>query len=156
MILAKMEGWFSKSFSLYRDDEFLAKISLSSLKESASFVYQNREIEISKASTFKSDYFLKLNGATLAKAQKKSVWSYDTLITVSDQEFLLTRKKWYCRDTSIIYSGREIGTITPTSIWSRNAKLDVPQSIPIEIQIFALVITYFYWQRDNAAAGGGS
>ncbi len=154
MVIAKVKGIFSKSVQLFRDDEHIADISISSLKEKASFRYQDREYSITKESAFKSNFSMTLNGVPLANGKKLSVWKYDTLVTVSSQEFLIKRSNWWNKNTDIFYSGRKIGAIKPKSVWSRDAILDVPVTIPIEVQIFMLLITIFYWQRDQAATSG--
>lgn len=152
MLIAERTNWFKRNYILKNDDEHLAQISLSNFQEKASFTVNNRTIEIIKSSLFKSQFELILNDVPLANANKVSAWKNDTLITVSSQEFLMKPKNWMTREFEVIYSGRRIGNIKPKNWYSSSAHLTLPVTIPLEVQVFMLVITLFYWNRQAAAA----
>lgn len=153
MLIATRKNFFSKSYRLYDQQQLLTELSIHSLREKASFSVRDRNIEIRKPSLVKSEFNLTLNGQALARASKLSVWKYDTLIQVSDQNFLLKRKHWFTRETEAYYSGRRIGSVKPGNLWNNKIEVDIPESIPIEIRIFMLIICLFYWNRDANAGG---
>ena len=152
MIIAKKSSFFRQRYTIMDDERTLAKIKLNSFREQADITIDGLVITIKKKSAFKSDYELDVNGNPLAFANKLSLWKYDTLIKVSDQEFLLKRANWFSSNMAVIYSGRQIGLIKKRGWFTSDVIADLPASIPIELRIFMLIIKLFYRNRDAAAA----
>jgi hypothetical protein len=152
MLLAVPKSIFSKKYDLYDDESHLTQINLSQIRERAEFVVDGKTIDVIKESAFRSDFYLIVDGERKVEAHKRSVWSYTTDVTIGGEQFILKRKNWYCRTTELWFGEQKVGEISASNWYSRKAQVDLPESIPLEIRLFFLIITIFYWNRDAAAA----
>lgn len=154
MLLAVPKSIFSQKFDIYDDDRHLTQVNLSQIRERAEFIVDEKHIDVIKESAFKSDFHLVVNGERRVEASKRSVWSYTTDVQIAGEKFVLQRKNWYCRTTELWFGEQKVGDISALNWYSRKAQVNLPDSIPLEIRIFFLIITLFYWNRDAAAAAG--
>jgi hypothetical protein len=50
---------------------------------------------------------------------------------------------------------RQIGSISPESVWTRRSAADLPSDWPVPIKSFVIWLVILLWKRNANSGGGG-
>jgi hypothetical protein len=100
------------------------------------------------------DFFIQRGGQTLARAAKPSAFTNRFVVTFRERSYTLERKSIWGRTFVLLDGDREIGSVTPRSMWTRRATIDLPSDWPLPIRAFVIWLAIIVWKRDANAGGG--
>lgn len=162
MIRAVPTAWYSSNFRLSREDEAVGFLKLARLKEEASFSVKDIVFEMYREG-MAGDFVLAFQGNPIARADKTSVLTRTFEITVEGQRYALeaessVQRAFRLRSGDGPEDGEgdtdTLGRIAPESWFSRRATVDLPDDLPLPVQVFCLWLVLVMWNRAAAAASG--
>jgi hypothetical protein len=152
------ESWLTWNFDVLENDHQVAQIKTSTLPESGALSINGSSYRAYREDMFSGDFFLEGTGQAIARAQKTSAFINTFNIYYSGKSYTLKKESFIGRSFVLLEGDREVGSIRPEGFLSRKASAELPQDLPIPIQVFVMWLTILLWRREaNAgAAGAGS
>jgi hypothetical protein len=99
------------------------------------------------------DFVIERGGGVLARATKPSVFTNTMIVKHDGREYTLRKQSVWKRAFVLLEGERQIGSITPTGMWTRHATVDLPRQWPLHLQAFVMWLTLLLWKRE---AGSGA
>ena len=146
------KAWYSWDFSVEAADRTLAQVDLSSWWERGAITIGDVEHPVFRESLL-GDFVIERAGTVLARATKSSIFTHTMIIKHGGREYTLRKKSVWRRAFFLLEGERQLGSIAPTSIWTRHATADLPPEWPLYLQAFVIWLTLLLWKREGAAAG---
>lgn len=155
MLKAVPISWCSWTFQIEDERHNVAKIDMAWLRESANLRIGGDTYRAAKCSAFGGTFELTHDGTVVASAGKRMmIRTFD--VAAGDRHFELSALSIFGRSFGLYEHGQLIGTMGPTGIWSRKARVDFPDDVSNEVQVFLIWLVLILWRRSassNAAAG---
>jgi hypothetical protein len=101
-------------------------------------------------------YVLDQGGAVIASAEKEGTFSRTFLIPSTAGPLTLKPRGIWQRAMVLHDGDAEIGWISPAGIWSRSARIDLPEQLPVAMRLFLLWLTLILWRRAASSAAASS
>jgi hypothetical protein len=70
--------------------------------------------------------------------------------------YLLKRPSAFRRSYAVWEAGAQVGSVAPTSAFSNAAAVDLPASMPVQVQVFVVAVVVTQWRRQQSAAGASA
>ncbi len=148
MLWATPNSLFSWDFTVFCDSEFLADIDMSWLRERADVTIGDQAFSVCRTSVMSGTFVLKSGDQVLAEAKKVSAFTRTFEIRTDDRELTLKAVSIWKRQFALYENGAQIGQIGPTNWLRRRAVIDLPDDIPIPIQVFLFWLVVVLWRRQ--------
>ncbi len=145
--------WYKWDFKVFDGDRPIAVIDRSWRNESGTLILEDATYEIYRTGAFFGTFVLETAGTLVAEAEKPSTFKRQFVITFSDRRFVLKRISVLGRGYDLIEDGRTIGSIVARSVFSRKARANLPEELPLSVRVFVVFLVLLLWRRDAAAAG---
>lgn len=142
-------NWFTWNFSVLDGERSLAYVHLSSWRDAGTLSVEGVEYVISRE-TLLGDFLLQQSGSVLARATKPSMFRRSFIIRFKERSYTLQAQSAF-RRAFVLLDGaqKEIGSIVPTSMWTRKSVVTLPDDWPLAVKSFAMWLTIVHWKRDQ-------
>ena len=151
MSLAKPRGLLTSGFDLVGDDMLLATMEGSFWREGGSVRVGNDVWDLRRQgwSTFR----LVRGDVDEAVARRQGFFKYSFEIDHAGRTYQLVQRSIWRRTFTVLEGGVEVGTIEPTSVWTNAAAVRLPDTMPLELQVFIVGVVAIQWRRaqDSSA-----
>ncbi len=148
MIHAAPQGLFSWNFDLEPEGGGLIPVTFNWLGEAGGFKIEGVEFRIEKQGTFSGQFELFALGRTLAEAQKAGAFSRVIHVNVDALDYVLEPRSIFGRAFDVRLDGAFLGAVSPLGMFSRKAEIDLPDDMPLPIQVFLFWLTVAMWRRQ--------
>ena len=155
MLSAIPISWCSWSYQIEDLSQAVATIDMAWIRERADVRIGDAEYKLGRYAFVGGTFELSHEGELLAKATKRAlVRSFD--IEAGDRRFTLSAISLFGRAMGLYENGEPIGEMAPTGIWTRRARVDFPDDIPLDVRVFLIWLVLILWRRaaSSAAAAG--
>jgi hypothetical protein len=101
------------------------------------------------------DFIIEANGRELARATKPSAFRDTVIVHVGGKDYTLRKPSIWRRGFVLMDGERQIGSISPESVWTRRSAADLPSDWPVPIKSFVIWLVILLWKRNANSGGGG-
>jgi hypothetical protein len=98
----------------------------------------------------KSSYLLESPAGVLARAKYARWWRRDLVIAYAGREYAL-RPRSISREFQLFEDATPIGSVSPAHCFSRTATVDLPQTLPLCLQVFIVWLVMTLWKHEEAS-----
>jgi hypothetical protein len=146
--------WYSWDFDLVDGDRRLAGLETSRWREKGVLNVDGVEHRVYREGLMSGEFILERDGVVLAHATKPSAFRNAFELNFNGWKYTLRKKSLLSRSFLVESGEREIGSLVPKSMWSRSARVTLPQDWPLPVRAFAIWLTIILWKRESDAGGG--
>ena len=100
------------------------------------------------------EFLLDFQGSAIASADKPSAFKQRFTVSFDERTYTLEPTSVMGRTFALKEGDDEVGHIRPFSLLSRKTKVDLPEAVPLPVQVFCLWLVLLLWKRAAAAASG--
>ena len=147
--------WYSWDFDLLEGSRRLAHLDLSAWGEKGVLSVDGINHRVYREGVMSGDFVMTRDGLELARATKPSAFRSTFIVAWNGREYTLKRKSMWRRAFVLLDGETELGSVAKTSLWTRDAAIDLPATWPLPIRVFVIWLALIMWKRDANAAGGG-
>ena|SRR5271157_3624054 len=137
----------SWDFSVLRDGSPVAEIDVSWFREKGTLTVDGVQYPVYREHLMSGAFILEFNGTQLARAEKPSALFRCFLVKHAGQTYTLKAETALFRKFVLLENDREVGSITPEGPIIRNAMVDLPDNLPLPVQVFLIWLTVILWKR---------
>jgi hypothetical protein len=152
MLQLEPTRWFSWAFTVDDDGQPLGTLDISAWRERGDVTVAGQRFSVLRKGFASSDFRLESNGTIVATATKPSVLRREFAVTFSGRTLRLRPRAAWSRTLMLQEGEREVGGVTPRSLWSRRATATLPDTLPLPVRLFVLWLAVLVWKRDDDAA----
>jgi hypothetical protein len=156
MLRAEPKSWFSWDFRIFDGSRELALIDLACFREAASFTVGGSTYKATREGLFRTSFTLEQDGSVIARASKPSAWKRTLEIEHGASRYTLKAKSSFGRTFVLLNGDNSVGMLQPDHSFTRKATIDLPDGMPLPVQIFVTLLMIILWKRDSDAAAGGA
>lgn len=149
-------GWLGWNFDVLDNDRKITEIKTSTLPESGIFSIDGADFRARREGMFSGEFLLSKDNETIARAQKPSALKSSFTIEFSDRQYTLKKESWAGRSFVLIQGDLEIGSIRPEGVLTRKATVQLPDDMPMPLQVFVIWLTILLWKREADAGAAAS
>jgi hypothetical protein len=148
------KSWYSWDFSVMDGGRTIAVLDLSCWRERGEVVIQEVTHRVFREGAMSGDFVIEQGGRPLASASKPSAWRHTLIVHYNGKEYTVRKPSMWRRGFVLMDGERQIGSMSPESMWTRRATADLPSDWPMPIKAFVIWLVIILWKRDanNAAA----
>jgi hypothetical protein len=148
------KSWYSWDFSVTDGGRTIAVLDLSCWRERGEIVIQEVTHRVFREGAMSGDFVVERGGRPLASASKPSAWRHTFIVHYNGKEYTVRKPSVWRRGFVLMDGERQIGSLSPESMWTRRATADLPSDWPMPIKAFVIWLVIILWKRDanNAAA----
>lgn len=150
MSLAKPRGLLTSGFDLVADDKLLATMEGSLWREGGTVRVGNDMWELRRQGW--SAFRLVHGGVDEAVARRRSWFKSSFEIDHEGRTYQLAPRSIWRRAYTVLYGGVEVGSIEPASVWTNAAAVQLPDTMPLQLQVFIVGVVAIQWRRAQASA----
>jgi hypothetical protein len=145
-------GWFSWDFSVLQNSSPIAEIDISSWREKGVLAIGGASYNVCREGLMGGRFILELNGTQLAHAEKPSALHRFFTVQHEGKTYTLKAESAFRRTFLLLEDNQQVGSIAPAGMFTRKARVDLPDELPLPIKLFLLWLTVILWKRDSEAA----
>ena len=149
MLSAKPTHWWSQDYRISDGQTPIATLTVGKLRERETFSVQGKQYKVIKEGFFSPTFYLKENEKTVIEASRSGVFSRSFTWTLNGMPYTLGSAAWYSNNFNVFRSETRIGSIRRRHWYSG---VDLPQNVPLEIQIFALWLVVLQWKQNSGSS----
>src|SRR5262245_3058080 len=152
MSVAKPHGLLTSGFDLLDDDNApLATMNGSLWREGGSVRVGDHTWELRRQRW--STFLLVGADGDEAVARGQGFLRNSFEIDHAGRAYRLAPQSVWRRPYTVLEAGIEIGSVEPTSRWTDAAAVHLPDTMPLQLQVFIVGIVAIQWRRRRDAAG---
>jgi hypothetical protein len=129
----------------------VAEVTLSSWRERGSISVAGIEYKLRRQGALTGPFVLEGGGSVVARAVKPSAFRREFSIVHGERQYSLKARSALRRGYALFLRGKEIGSIDPEAWFSRRARVDLPDELPLVLKAFVVSLTMLLWKRDSDA-----
>ena len=141
--------WYSWDVTVTDGSRPVADIVLSWWREKGELTIDGTLYRVSREAPLSGAFVLEHAGSISARAEKPSVFRREFVIRHADREYTLRRRSVFGRTFVLLDGSGEVGSIAPTSPFTRQAAADLPQDLPLPVRMFIVWLTVISWRRER-------
>lgn len=153
-------GWGSWSARIYSGDRPgavpLTELRISLFRSRGGFTLQGEEFSIEPEGFFGTTAVLKKGSTIIAGSRKASLFGRRFRITSAGHGLDLVSRSWRGRSYALLLGNQEVGTVKRAGFGGRRMTLELPDEVPLFLQVFLAYLVLCQGKREAAAASGGS
>jgi hypothetical protein len=150
MSLAKPRGLLTRGFDLVADDMLLATMEGSLWREGGMVRIGKDTWELRRQGW--SSFRLIRGNVDEAVARPQGLLRTNFTINHAGRSYQLARRSIWRRAYRVLHDGVEVGSIEPTSVWTNAAEVRLPDSMPLQLQVFIVGVVAVQWRRAQESA----
>lgn len=140
--------WYSWNVRLTDRSRPVADITTSWWREKGLLTVDGTAYRAYRESLFGA-FLLEHAGSVLARAERSGFLRRDVVIHSAGWEYTLRPRSIFRHSFILEQGSREVGTITPHSIFGRKATADLPEDLPLPVRAFIIWLTVLSWRREQ-------
>ena len=115
------------------------------------------DYQVYREGLMSGDFILASNKTVLARAKKPNAFRRSFTIEHGDKKYTLGAKSAFRRGFILLDGNREVGSLSPQGVFTRQASADLPQHLPLSLKVFIIWLGIIMWKResDSAAPSAG-
>lgn len=152
MLEAIPKNIFSTSFRFQEENQLLGELDNSAWREKARVELKDGTYSLYREGHFTGYFLIERNGQLLARASKPSALKNTFEVEVAGRVLVLRQLSIWNRRFGLFYGDKQIGSIYPLSVFSRQTHIDVPADLPLPIRVFLFWLVFIIWKRQSQAA----
>ena len=162
MLKAIPQSWFSWNFSISDGAQSVADLRVSWWREHGQLTVQGQPYRVYRDGFLgvRGAFILESAGVIVARAEKPSALRRCFHIEYAGRQYTLRATSAFRRAFHLLDGTNVIGSLTPEGIFTYRTTVDLPDELPLPVQVFMIWLTVILWQRDEdasaAAAAGAS
>ena len=149
MLEAVPTNIFSLDFQLRQQGRLVGELHCSVLRERGKLELEEGSYEMYRERLFSGDFFLERNGEAIARAIKPSIWRDTFEVSLLNRVVVLRRVSIFGRRFGVFENENQIGGISPISIFTRGANIDLPADWPLATRSFVYWLAFLIWKRHS-------
>jgi hypothetical protein len=99
-----------------------------------------------------SGFRLLRGGVDEATARTRGMFRTSLDVQHEGRTYLLSRPSAFGRTYAVQEAGAEVGSVTPTSAFTNAAAVDLPSSMPTQLQLFIVAVIVTQWRRQQSSS----
>jgi len=156
MLKAIPKRWFSWNFTVMEGSQPVADIDVSWWREKGLLTIQGTTYKVYREGLMSGAFILESAGAVLARAEKPSAFRNSFIIEHAGKHYTLCKKSAFRREFLLLDGSGEIGSLSPEGIFTRRARVDLPEDLPLPVRVFIIWLAVILWKRDSDAGGAAA
>lgn len=149
MLLANPRSWFSRDFVISRGGVEVAEVVAAWFRERAELRVAGEAFVFGRESFFGGTFALRHGEDVLARAQKM-FWRRGFVVEFAGRSLELKAIHFWGREYGVFENGRELGTVGPTGWFGREYAVELPESVPLPMQVFLFWLVIVLRRRANS------
>jgi len=153
MLQIRPMRWFSWDFAVERDGREVAELDISWWRERGALTITGQTYAIAREGLIAGDFRMTApDHSVVATASKPSVLRRRFDIVCRGHTVVLEARSAWRRTMDVLLDGRAVGAITPSGAWTRRASAELPDALPLPVQVFVVWLAVLLWKREQDAA----
>jgi hypothetical protein len=128
----------SGKFTVLEGSRTLGEIVLHFWPEEGSLIVDGVSYNLYREKPQPCGFILEGRRGAIARAEQPSIFRREFVIRHDGREYTLRPKSAFGRKFILLERGRQVGSITPKSLFTRKAEADLPGELPPRIRLFIL------------------
>lgn len=159
MLRAIPKGLFSNDYEIYRDEDQVAFLDPSAWREKAELEIEGQRYKLDREGWVGEFRLLDKMNHPVAKAAKTSAFKNRFEVEQGERRFVLDKTSFWSRGFSLweVVPGpagseaREslVGQIDREGLLTRRAVIDLPEDLPLPVQVFLFWLVVVLWNRQK-------
>ena len=145
--------WYSLDFNVSEGERHLAHVDVSAWKEKGILTINGVAHRVYREGALHGDFLLERDGIVLARATKPSAFRSVLVIRHDGRTYELARASLWRRRYVVRSGNDEIGSLSATSAWRRDAAVTLPEQWPLPLKVFVIWLVIILWNREYALMG---
>lgn len=146
MLQARPTSCLSWNYRLLQDGRTIGLIDQSTWRERATCTIGGVRFELYREGTV-GDFILEFEGAVLARAQKPRFLTRQFVVAFEGRTYELKAVSAWTREFVLRVEDVVVGRIEAESLFNRHARLRLPESLPLPVQVFVFWLVVLMWRR---------
>ncbi len=151
MLRAEPHSLFSWDLTLYEDGVPIAEIDLAWIREAGEMIIADVPCTMYREEMFGA-FVLESGGFPLVRAVKPSAFFREFEVTYDEQLLRLKARSVFGRTFDLFQGDERLGEIKPDNVFTRKMTVDLPEAMPLAVQVFIVWLVVLMWKR--AASSG--
>lgn len=151
MLTAYARGFFQKTYEIRDDGNAAANLEASSWKEKAEVELDGKTYRFKREGAFSGPFLLLDVENVIAYAEKPSAFKERFEIFHYGKTYELRKRSIWKGTFNLEENGKVIGIVRPSGFLRRKALIDLPEELPLVLQIFIFWLALIIWKREQAA-----
>jgi len=145
MLQAIPDGWLSRRFVVLRNGQPAAAMAPDPFASQADLNVEGQPYKAYRESGW-GDFVLSCNSLILARANKDNCLLRAYALMCSGKAYSFYAASPFTREFVLLDGQSQIGSICPESPFSRQAIVDLPDAIPLPVQVFIFWLAMRTWK----------
>ena len=152
MLTARANHPLSEHYTISRDGQPLTEVNIRWWREAGEFFLDGQRCLVGRRGWMSGPFYLECAGRLLASAVKPSALLRRFELDVAGERFVLAARSPFFRAFELEQDGRVVGTISPVSVFTRTAGIELPDALPLPVQVFVAWLVLVLWRRQRNSA----
>jgi hypothetical protein len=148
------QGWSARRFTVTRDGETVAELTLGWVREGGQVEIDGAPYELRREGRISGAYLLTHHGTVVARGRKPSAWRNRLEIEHEGWTYELTKRSWWGNTYELRLHGSTVGAVQPRHLFTRRAQVRMPEDMALPTVVFVCALVVIMWNRESAAASG--
>jgi len=144
-------NWFSSDYRVLRAGTQITEFTFLSMPERSIFTLAGTTYLARKEKWSSPNFFLYLDQTQLARAEKPSAFSQTFTVEHDAKKYVL--KQSGTNRFALSQQARDIGWVAKGGWFSRKARAELPDEMPLPVCLFVLWLVALMWKRDDDSSG---
>src|SRR5689334_8757910 len=141
-------SWASWIFELHEGDSTVATITTSWARERGTLTSGGKTWQLARESWMAGNFTLKQGDRTFATAEKPSAFFRAFQVTFDHEHFDWAAESAFTRAFVLRKGNSVVGSMRPTSAFTRRAIVDLPAELSLERKAFLVWLAILMWKRQ--------
>jgi len=138
---------WSWDFSVSQDTEQIANILVSRYPEKGLLKTYETELEAYREDVEGDRFVLKTSKYVIGFAEKPSSLRRLFDVHFSDKHYTLKPASLFSKKFILMEGSNQIGLVIPRGFFSRGAKVELPENLPLSLKVFVIWLVLLNWRR---------
>jgi hypothetical protein len=134
------------------DGSEVANVDVGWLRESAKFQVDGTSFQVRREGFLHPTFVLEQGNTPVARATMRRILLPSFDIRTSDRHLTMRTVSPFARTLLVYHGDRQIGSVSPRSLFSRVALLELPEELSMPERVFLTHLAMVAWNRRRAAA----
>jgi hypothetical protein len=132
------EGFLSRHWELYQDDELITTLRMGYWNEGCEFTVAGQKFAVSRKSFWKDGFFL-THGDDVVCDVKRNFFSRKFFL-VAGEQWVLQPAGWFTREYQLFAGEQPVGCIRPAGWFTRKKAAEFSRDVPLPLQVLAVYL----------------
>ena len=143
--------WYSWDVTVKDESRPVADIAVSWWSEKGALTIDGATYRVYREAPISGAFVLEQASRVLARAEKPSIFRREFVIRHADREYTLRHESMFRRAFVLMDGSRQVGSLAPKSVFTRNAAADLPRDLPLPVRMFIVWLTVVSWRRQQSS-----